>query len=76
MTGTAIGSGQSVPTNSSVYPQLPTHPVPRRASRLAANPQLRIEGLVAHECAITPSDLAHLSRVSFTEDFHCEQHWT
>lgn len=58
------------------YPQLPTHPVPRQANRLAANPRLRIEGLVAQERAVTPADLAHLDRSSFTEDFHCEQHWT
>lgn len=59
-----------------VHTQLPRHPVPRQASQLAANPQLYIAGLVAKSGIITPADLAHLRRESFTEDFYCEQHWT
>jgi len=59
-----------------VHDQLPTHPVPRKATRLAADPQLRIEGMVKRACSITPADLADLARGSFTEDFHCELHWT
>lgn len=59
-----------------IHPQLPTHPVPRQASQLAANPQLRIDGLVTEPCTIVPTDLAPLARASFTEDFHCEEDWT
>src|SRR5436190_149243 len=59
-----------------IYTQLPTHNVPRQASRLAATPLLRIEGLVVEPRSLSLVDLAHLARGSFTEDFHCEQHWT
>jgi DMSO/TMAO reductase YedYZ molybdopterin-dependent catalytic subunit len=59
-----------------IHQQMPTHPVPRQASRLAASPQLRIDGLVAEPSTFAPADLAHLARKSFCEDFHCEQNWT
>jgi len=59
-----------------IHTQLPTHNVPRQASRLAATPLLRIEGLVVEPRSLLPVELAQLARGSFTEDFHCEQHWT
>lgn len=58
-----------------VHQQLPTHNVPKQAETLAAQPRLRIDGLVAQQRIITPADLAHLPRHSFAEDFYCEQHW-
>lgn len=58
------------------HAQLPTHHVPSQAKRLADDPQLRIEGLVAEPCTLAPVDLAALPKATFTEDFYCEQHWT
>jgi DMSO/TMAO reductase YedYZ molybdopterin-dependent catalytic subunit len=59
-----------------IHSEMPTHSVPGSARQLAANPHLRIDGLVAGPCVISPADLASLARTRFTEDFHCEEHWT
>lgn len=58
-----------------IHPHLPVHHVPRQASQQASKPTLRIEGLVAQPCTLTPADLTHLPRHSFHEDFYCEEHW-
>ena len=59
-----------------IHTALPTHHVPRQASRLAVNPLLRVEGLGVEPRSLSPVDLAQLAKGSFTEDFHCEQQWT
>lgn len=45
--------------------------VPRSAQRHAANPILRIEGMIDRPLALTPADLAHLPRQPFTGDLSC-----
>lgn len=58
-----------------VHAELPLHTIPKQATHLAANPQLRVEGLVAAPQSFSPTDLEDLSRSSFTEDFRCEKDW-
>jgi len=60
--------------------ELPLHEVPAQATAWAANPTLRIEGLVAEPQTLTAADLAAdratLSRADFTDDFLCDGKWT
>ncbi len=57
------------------YPTLPVHPTPATAQAAASNPTLRIVGLVAQPCSLTPADLAALPRVDLAEPFRCEEGW-
>lgn len=45
--------------------------VPRSARRHAANPILRVEGLVGHPLALTPADLGRLPRRPFSGSISC-----
>lgn len=47
--------------------------VPRSARRHAANPILRVEGLVAQPLALTPAGLRHLPRRPFVGSISCIQ---
>lgn len=47
--------------------------VPRSAQRHAANPILRVEGMVASPLALTPADLSHLPRRPFVGSISCLQ---
>lgn len=47
------------------------HGVPRHARRHAANPILRVEGLVAHPLALAPGDFAVLLHVPYVGGLSC-----
>lgn len=63
-----------------ILKELPRHDVPAQANAWAANPTLRIVGLVAEPQTFTAADLAAnlvtLSRTNFTDDFLCDGKWT
>lgn len=57
--------------SETVFPAL--YGVPRSAQRHAANPILRIEGVVDRPLTLTPADLAHLPRQPFVGSISCLQ---
>ena len=56
--------------------ELPNHPVPEEAERLARNPSLRVEGLVARPVTLRRNTLVQLRRHTLEATFACEEGWS